>query len=80
MGLFSHGKNTEIVSIVCDLLAICTFFAGLLIEHVADAQKIVFRRQRERGETKEPWISSGLWKYSRHPSKYNLKAASLIKS
>ncbi len=38
---------------------------GLIIESIADMQKYVFKNKEEnRGK----WISSGLWKYSRHPN------------
>ena len=41
------------------------WFAGLLIEAVADAQKSAFRAKDEhRGR----FIASGLWRYSRHPN------------
>ena len=70
-GLFSHGDAAAmggIVPILSDLAAVAVFLAGLLIEHVADAQKSAFRRRRERGEVREAWISTGLWKFSRHPN------------
>ena len=38
---------------------------GIFIEAVADYQKFVFKN---KGENKERWISTGLWKYSRHPN------------
>lgn len=41
------------------------FFAGLLIETVADAQKSAFRAKEEnRGR----FVATGLWRYSRHPN------------
>ncbi|MBK9239924.1 MAG: DUF1295 domain-containing protein [Acidobacteria bacterium] len=39
--------------------------AGLLIETVADAQKFIAKRQ-PGGDRR--WMSTGLWKYSRHPN------------
>src|SRR3990167_8408827 len=38
---------------------------GLTIEAIADQQKFAFKN---RIENKDKWISSGLWKYSRHPN------------
>lgn len=41
------------------------WLAGLLVEAVADAQKAAFRAKEEnRGR----FVSSGLWRYSRHPN------------
>ena len=38
---------------------------GVLLETIADYQKFVFKNKEEnRGK----WISTGLWKYSRHPN------------
>ena len=38
---------------------------GLLIETIADAQK--FRHKRSSDQT-QGWVSSGLWRWSRHPN------------
>ena len=38
---------------------------GLVIEAVSDAQKSAFKAKRTEGER---FITSGLWKYSRHPN------------
>ena len=38
---------------------------GLLIESVADFQKFQFAQKKAN---KNKWISTGLWKYSRHPN------------
>ncbi len=38
---------------------------GILIEGVADSQKFVFKNKEQN---KGKWISTGLWKYSRHPN------------
>jgi steroid 5-alpha reductase family enzyme len=47
-------------------LAGATIWAvGLVIESVADAQKAAFK---ERDENRGRFISSGLWRYSRHPN------------
>jgi len=41
------------------------WFVGLAIEAAADAQKSAFKAKEEN---RERFISSGLWKYSRHPN------------
>src|SRR3990167_5637388 len=38
---------------------------GLTIEAIADQQKFAFKN---KAENKDRWISTGLWKYSRHPN------------
>src|SRR3990167_1063781 len=38
---------------------------GLTIEAIADQQKFIFKN---KAENKDRWISTGLWKYSRHPN------------
>jgi steroid 5-alpha reductase family enzyme len=44
---------------------IVVWLAGLVIETIADAQKSAFKAKEEnRGR----FVSSGLWKYSRHPN------------
>jgi steroid 5-alpha reductase family enzyme len=42
-----------------------TWLAGLVIEAVADAQKSAYKA---KDENRERFISSGLWRYSRHPN------------
>jgi steroid 5-alpha reductase family enzyme len=41
------------------------WFVGLAIEAVADAQKSAFKA---KAENRERFITSGLWRYSRHPN------------
>jgi steroid 5-alpha reductase family enzyme len=45
------------------LIGIALWCAGFLVEVVADAQKSAFKKGGKPG-----FISSGLWKYSRHPN------------
>lgn len=45
--------------------AVVIFLAGLVIETVADLQKLRFASQ---SANKNKWIQTGLWKYSRHPN------------
>lgn len=47
------------------LLGIIVYLIGLIIESVADYQKFKFKL---KPENKGLWISSGLWKFSRHPN------------
>lgn len=42
---------------------LAVFGAGLVLESIADWQKLQFRR-RANGK----WINSGVWRYSRHPN------------
>ncbi len=46
-------------------LAILIWLSGLIIEIVSDQQKFIFKN---KPENKNNFISSGLWKYSRHPN------------
>lgn len=59
--LLPISMEMSIFSYVGFLIAIF----GILIESIADMQKFVFKN---KGENKGKWISSGLWKYSRHPN------------
>lgn len=45
-------------------LGLISFFGGLLIESVADAQKYRFNS----GPNKGTWIDQGVWRMSRHPN------------
>jgi steroid 5-alpha reductase family enzyme len=45
-------------------MGLAVWMAGLAIETVADAQKFTFKRDGGR----DRWMSSGLWRYSRHPN------------
>lgn len=48
-------------------LGIALWGVGFAIEAISDRQKRQFRAARERGET-GPFITTGLWAYSRHPN------------
>ncbi|MDD3647708.1 MAG: DUF1295 domain-containing protein [Candidatus Dojkabacteria bacterium] len=47
------------------VIGIFIWFMGLTIETVADIQKFRFKSDTSN---KKKWISSGLWRYSRHPN------------
>ncbi len=47
------------------LIGLFIWLAGLKIETLADLQKLAFRGQPAN---KGRWITSGLWRYSRHPN------------
>jgi len=47
------------------IIGIIIFTIGFAIEIIADSQKTKFRAKHEN---KDKFISSGLWKYSRHPN------------
>jgi len=48
-----------------DLAGWALWFTGFLLQSIADAQKFSFRSQKEN---KGRFITSGLWRYSRHPN------------
>lgn len=47
------------------IVGVAIWFVGLVIEAVADAQKSSFKGKEEN---RERFITSGLWRYSRHPN------------
>lgn len=47
-------------------LWILVWLAGFLIETISDNQKFSFMQKNSKNKSK--WISTGLWKYSRHPN------------
>jgi len=47
------------------VVGIIVWFAGLIIEAIADFQKYQFIQDKKN---KNKWIQSGVWKYSRHPN------------
>jgi len=48
-----------------DYLAVMGWLAGFLIEAAADSQKMAFR---DNPENKGKYITTGMWRYSRHPN------------
>lgn len=42
--------------------------AAFTMQGIADIQMHRFRLSKKRGETNEPFIRTGLWRYSRHPN------------
>ncbi|MGB2232418.1 MAG: DUF1295 domain-containing protein [Flavobacteriaceae bacterium] len=50
-----------------EVLGLCVFITGLLIETIADHQKAAFKKQTQSHNT-TGFITSGLWAYSRHPN------------
>ncbi|MBN2052571.1 DUF1295 domain-containing protein [Candidatus Woesearchaeota archaeon] len=57
-------NNTTVYSGLT-LIGIIVWIIGISIEATADQQKYAFK---SKPENKGKWISSGLWKYSRHPN------------
>ncbi len=55
------GRNGYIFLLFGSLL----FLKGLIIETAADSQKFIFKKNPDN---KGKFISTGLWKYSRHPN------------
>jgi steroid 5-alpha reductase family enzyme len=51
-----------------DLLGLAIWIAGMGLEVAADRQKSQWRQDRDAGKHNEPFISSGVWSWSRHPN------------
>lgn len=65
--LFFQNPNTtpNKTSIFFVAVGFVIWLIGLLIESFADFQKYIFK---QNPENKEKWISTGLWKKTRHPN------------
>lgn len=50
-----------------DVIGVVIFSIGFMVETVADYQKYVFNADYSSGTNKK-WITTGLWKFSRHPN------------
>ncbi len=63
-GMFTAtgGRAVPLAALIPGAIA---FFAGLALETVADAQKYAFK---SRPESKGEFMSTGVWRYSRHPN------------
>jgi steroid 5-alpha reductase family enzyme len=61
--IFSFEYDTSLSGISYVGLVLAAL--GILIEAVADQQKYIFKKKESN---KNKWISTGLWKYSRHPN------------
>lgn len=57
------GAKIEPTGLYISLFGFLIWAVGFVLETVADYQKFVFKQQN-----KNMWISSGVWKYSRHPN------------
>jgi steroid 5-alpha reductase family enzyme len=57
--------NSEIKISLISYLGFAIWFIGLTIETVSDLQKYQFNNNPKNNHK---WISTGLWKYSRHPN------------
>lgn len=63
-GITSSSKSSSEITIWF-ILGTAMWLKGFLIESVADNQKFIFKKDPKN---KGRFISSGLWKYSRHPN------------
>lgn len=61
------ASNTQVSLNHWDTIAIAIWSTGMLIEIAADFQKRQFKN-RHSDESGLPFISTGLWRYSRHPN------------
>jgi steroid 5-alpha reductase family enzyme len=68
-GILSSGGSPALSPLALSPLALipglALFIAGLALETIADAQKYAFK---SRPESKGLFMSTGVWKYSRHPN------------
>ncbi|MBN2651704.1 MAG: DUF1295 domain-containing protein [Spirochaetales bacterium] len=62
--IYFFNKKEE-TSIVFAVIAATLWLIGFVVETVADIQKFRFKNS---GGGKNPWIETGLWRYSRHPN------------
>lgn len=62
--ILSQEKKDESFGVL-DYVGIPLWIVGFLFETVSDCQKLKFR---SLAENKDKFISTGLWKYSRHPN------------
>jgi steroid 5-alpha reductase family enzyme len=61
--------NSEGKISVFSWIGFAIWFIGLTIEIFSDLQKYQFNQsQSNKNNKKDGWISTGLWKYSRHPN------------
>lgn len=59
--LFNEDRRMELTTVVSVGLIISV--VGIIVEGIADIQKFTFINAHP-----DKWVSSGLWKYSRHPN------------
>jgi len=57
---FNSGTQISLIT----WIGFAVWFIGLAIETLSDLQKYQFNKNNK----KQKWISTGLWKYSRHPN------------
>jgi steroid 5-alpha reductase family enzyme len=66
--VYLHGSRDEQLTLP-DTVLLALIFLGVLLENVADQQLKEFRQQKKRSrELRFAVLSTGLWKYSRHPN------------
>lgn len=58
-------KRSQIDFSIISIIGLVIFLIGFVIEIISDSQKFIFK---SKPENKHKWMSSGLWKYSRHPN------------
>ena len=63
--LLNGANDTAPATTLLDGVGMLLWFLGFAFEVAADTQKIAFRSRRAN---KKRWISTGLWRFSRHPN------------
>jgi steroid 5-alpha reductase family enzyme len=64
-----HVKGASNAAVTStDIIGLTLWVVGFTCEVVADAQKTAFRKKNQSGINRGRFISTGLWKFSRHPN------------
>ncbi len=66
--IFITTTNTQQSFGPVEILGICIWGVALLMESIADFQKLAFLKRMKKEEKRNQVCNVGLWKYSRHPN------------
>jgi len=66
--IFITATNTQQSFGPLEILGICIWGVALLMESIADFQKLAFLKRMKKEEKRNQVCNVGLWKYSRHPN------------
>lgn len=66
--IFITATNTQQSFGPVEILGICIWGVALLMESIADFQKLAFLKRMKKEEKRNQVCNVGLWKYSRHPN------------
>lgn len=68
MPIFITATNAQQSFGAVEILGICIWGVALLMESIADFQKLAFLKRMKKEEKRNQVCNVGLWKYSRHPN------------